>query len=268
MGFGGSLTFQLSDAMVVLGEGLNVKALVRQRLLEQNVPNSAPKLIARRRASYEKPDFANQLIGTINPLSATFSDDAVEREYRASAFEGQHSLVLVFCAVMLASDAAMCVVFPKALPVLGAGGVFFFVVGAVRLGVRRLADRERAIRLWSWCVFAASSLVGAAFSLVQRRFVLVQGLSASNVVWLSFWYTNAAAFGRIIIPLPLPRLLALAALVIMWASFPSPGISELGQPQEALLIGACMLVGELFGHSFELLQRRAHLETHTLSGGS
>ena len=97
--------------------------------------------------------------------------------------------------------------------------------------------------------------------MARRRWEIVSYVSAGAWTWGCLFFLLWALFQRLI-ALPIaPRLLTLLAFGAGSASC-VPRCSEIGQPNEALLFTAALLVGELLGHPIELHRRLAFMQAH------
>lgn len=116
------------------------------------------------------------------------------------------------------------------------------------------ADLRNRPAAWGWCGSWTLCLWG--FVLCHRYFELVPKgkLSVSFMYAVAFVSVFMALFQRYVALPPVPRLLTITAVAsarfAMW-----PAVSVLGQPLEATLVTAALLIGELLGHPLELRQR-------------
>ena len=108
------------------------------------------------------------------------------------------------------------------------------------------------------------TLTWACVWAAQTAPIVPAGDSGLDFVW-RVGCALGALFQRLIALPMTPRLLTLAAFSAPHLTL-APPFSELGTPNEGLLVAAAMLVGELLAHPFELYRRAAFAREALASG--
>jgi hypothetical protein len=200
----------------------------------------------------------------VNPLTMRFSDGALERAYAARAFSESYPTVVPACLVLAVLFSLLNLAVPAILPISVTLSALLWTLLGMRTWMHRDADQASARIRFAWCWCVAWGLTSMSMAVAQRRFLLVSGLSFREVACLASLYGLGALFQRLVSLLPATqRMLTVCGFVAGIASW-SP-MSELGQPREALLMVAAVLIGELLAHPFELRRRVAFArERHEL----
>lgn len=206
---------------------------------------------------------------SVQPLTLRFSNGAhqqLEAAYVAHRFRESYPTTVAFCAVLALVIGFLAVGVPalEGRP-FGGRGIFGAVAFLFLLGLREWvhhADDQHARKRFAWGNFA----VWAVFAAAQQRFVLVDRLSDRAFAAALAVGGMAALLQRATALPAVPRMLAIAAVVLANYNLKlREGSSDVEdssshtsqQPPEMLVISAALLTGELIGHPLELRWRAA-----------
>ena len=217
---------------------------------EANAPGGAPAAAAAAAAATATADAATAM----HPITLRFVNGRLEHAYAARSFGEAYHVVVTTCLVLAALLALAALLIPGSLHVNATAVAALLSLLALRARLRRSPDQVQALAHFAhaWCALCALSWGGA---MVAQRYALLRftQLSAQAFAFIAALYTLLAALQRIIALPATPRLLTLLTFGLGHAL--TEPFSELGHPNEALLVGSALLVGELLGHPFELNRR-------------
>ena len=207
------------------------------------------------------PDPAPDPTAAVHPLTLRFANGALESAYGARCYEERAPIVVAFCMLAPVLMGLLALAIPAFLPITLVTASAYVAILSVHLWLRRAADKKRAHARFAaaWC--AAWVLAWGGLAVAQRQLVHVSGLSTHAFLGVGALSALTALFQRCFALAAVPRLVTLAAFVggvALW----SPAFSELGQPHEALLVAAALVVGELIGHQLELHRRLAYVQVY------
>ena len=199
----------------------------------------------------------------VHPLTLRWADSGLERAYSAHAFSKAFPYVAggLFSTVALSCLGSLTV--PKSLPLVAGACILMLIVFCASVWVRAQqvgAQQVHAQQRFAWCY-------GALMVLFQ----------ICRVAWRWWLYTTdiprepmragvftcvccihlivANVHGLVAIPFK-PRMVLLVSMVAGQACLPT--LSNIGQPREALLNIAALILGEMLAHPLDLHRRAAY----------
>jgi hypothetical protein len=122
-----------------------------------------------------------------------------------------------------------------------------------------MADQQRAHLIFSWWCGSGAFLRVLVLCWARHHAVITDGKSVNYMLVLAGLVALGAFFVRLSYHHLVPRLLVYTSGVGLHVAFP---MSVLGSCNEALLIAAAMLIGELLAHPVEISRRRTHVSLH------
>ena len=230
-------------------------SLILGELLGQLLDHHRVRLI--RQGAVARPPAAP--VRLVHPLTLHFSNDALENAFAAQCFVEASPVVCAFgiISVVLIGIFTFAGIFYN-FPIAACRCIVMVFLCGVRAWLQGDTNPVRAHRLfgWIWCATLTLFFIGLALWCAHRRPVFVSGLSEG--AWACcLAMTFLFAFSQRLIAIPaIPRRITLTSIALAHASY-SPALSDFGQPLEALLVVAALLVGELLSHPIELFHRTA-----------
>ena len=202
-------------------------------------------------------------------MSLRFADPKLERAYEAHMFAESSKLVSHFCGSFSLLLTLLAMGIPSARHVVPFGIVAFAALGCMHARARanavRIGDQVKARSdfAWNWCAMLCAlfcvitGLRALPFRLGHNHPLGLHGVSPPAFTLALGLHFILAIFQRIIGLPSGPRLIVAMVRFLTHLAWRPSASKELGQPQEALLVAAALLAGEMLGHPLEVWRRAA-----------
>ena len=186
--------------------------------------------------------------------SLTFSDDAIEGAFAAEQFERSISPFVAFCGTVLAASTMLGQGRPDLYSAAAVADLLVLAVLACRVWLHSFGDQTRAVLLFGRGWAAASVLLGIATT--ARSLVVeptIPPVSRLVLLGVAALWALVPLYTRITAVHHQHRLVIVGATALTYMV--APPFSQVGQPVEAQLICAALLLGEGLGCTWERATR-------------
>ena len=133
-------------------------------------------------------------------------------------------------------------------------GLHHLALALLRIRLERMEDKALAHRIFSWGAVLATVLLTQGLLFAQIYGPVISNVSVAGAVFTAAMAGLSSVYMRHLSIYAAPRAACIASTAFAAIASCRAGVafSRLGHPDEAVLICACMLIGELVGHTLEV----------------